>query len=171
MSLLTQTLALTKANLQSLPRRAWISLSMILSVALVVTVLLGFLAMSNGFRQTLQGAGSEDVAIVLSPGASSELGSQIAAGQVHLFGALPGIARTPGGEPALSAELVVPVDATVAATGLTEAVSLRGTGAAVLEVRPGLQLAEGRMFTPARPNWWWAPAPRATMPGCRSARR
>ena len=148
MSLLTQTLALTRANLQSLPRRMWISVSMILSVSLVVTVLLGFLAMSNGFRQTLQGAGSEDVAIVLSPGASSELGSQIAAGQIHLFSDLPGIARMETGAPAISAELVVPVDATVAASGLTETVSLRGTGAAVLAVRPGLALAEGRMFTP-----------------------
>ena len=148
MSLLTQSLALTRANLQSLPRRTWISFSMVLSVTLVITVLLGFLAMSNGFRQALQGAGSDHVAIVLAPGASSELGSQIAAGQMHLFSALPGIALTTDGSPAISAELVVPVDAKVATTGLSEVVSLRGAGAAVLDVRPGLTLAEGRLFTP-----------------------
>ena len=35
-----QSLALSGANLRSLPRRAWISLSMVLSVTLVVLVLL-----------------------------------------------------------------------------------------------------------------------------------
>jgi len=147
MSILTQSLALSRANLKSLPRRLWISASMVVSVALVITVLLGFLSMSNGFQQALQGGGRDDVAIVLAPGASSELGSQIAAGQQHLFSALPGIA-TEGAAPAISAELVVPVDATLTSTGLTETISLRGVGAAALAVRPGVTLAAGRMMTP-----------------------
>ena len=39
---LLQTYVVTMANLKSLHRRVWISLSMILSVMLVVVVLIGF---------------------------------------------------------------------------------------------------------------------------------
>ena len=87
-----QSLALSGANLRSLPRRAWISLSMVLSVTLVVLVLLGFLAMANGFRKTLSSTGSADVAMVLSRGAFSEALSRIGTQQAHLIEEAPGIA-------------------------------------------------------------------------------
>jgi putative ABC transport system permease protein len=123
-SLFIQSAALSRANLKSLSRRKWISLSMVMSVALVVTVLLGFLAMANGFRTALLGAGSDDIAIVLGSGAATELGSQIETAQLHLIGGLPGIAQTAAGQPIISPELVVPVDATVKSSGLFETLSL-----------------------------------------------
>ncbi len=147
-SLLRQSVALSRANIKSLGRRKWISLSMVMSVALVVTVLLGFLAMSNGFRTTLSGAGSDDVAIVLGSGAATELGSQIETAQRHLISALPGIATTAAGKPIISPELVVPVDATVKTSGLSETLSLRGVGDMGMAVRPTVTLRAGRMFTP-----------------------
>ena len=147
-SLFRQCVALSRANIRSLGRRKWISLSMVMSVALVVTVLLGFLAMSNGFRNALSGAGSDDVAIVLGSGAATELGSQIETSQLHLISALPGIARNDAGQPIISPELVVPVDATVKSSGLSETLSLRGVGDMGMAVRPNVALREGRMFTP-----------------------
>ncbi|WGW04508.1 ABC transporter permease [Tropicibacter oceani] len=148
MSLIRQSVALSAANLKSLPRRLWISVSMVFSVALVVTVLLGFLAMSNGFRTSLQQAGAQDIAIALGTGASTELGSQIEPSQLHLLSGAEGIARDANGTPIISTELVVPVDASVKGSGLYETLSLRGIGAFGLTVRPLVQITEGRAFTP-----------------------
>ena len=43
----------------------WLSLSTVVAVALVVIVLLAFLAMANGFQRTIAGSGADDIAIVL----------------------------------------------------------------------------------------------------------
>ena len=61
-SLLLQIAAVTSINLKSMPQRLWLSLSTIVAVALVVIVLLSFLAMANGFQRTLAGSGSPDIA-------------------------------------------------------------------------------------------------------------
>lgn len=148
MSVLKQSVALSRANLKSLPRRVWISLSMIFSVALVVTVLLGFLAMANGFRASLQQAGSDDIAIALGTGAATELGSQIDPAQLHLLTGASQIARDADGAAIVSRELVVPVDATEKGSGRFETLSLRGIGAHGLAVRPLVRITEGRAFTP-----------------------
>ena len=63
-----QILAVVGMNLRSLPSRASISLVTLVAVAVVVTVLLSFLAMANGFRSTVAGTGAADVAIVLREG-------------------------------------------------------------------------------------------------------
>ena len=49
----SQIAAVTSINLRSIPQRWGMSLATILSIALVVGVLLGFLAMANGFRATV----------------------------------------------------------------------------------------------------------------------
>jgi len=148
MSLIKQSVALSVANIKSLPRRAWISASLIFSVALVVTVLLGFLAMSNGFRSSLQQAGSPDIAIVLGTGAATELGSQIEPSQLHFLAQAEGITRDANGQPIISTELVVPVDATEKGSGLFETLSLRGISANGFAVRPSVEITQGRTFTP-----------------------
>ena len=148
MSLMKQSVALSSANIKSLPRRFWISMSMVFSVALVVVVLLGFLAMSHGFQTSLKQAGATDIAIALGTGAATELGSQIEPSQLHMLSGAAGIAKTSGGVPIISQELVVPVDATEKGSGLFETLSLRGIGAFGLEVRPMVEISEGRVFTP-----------------------
>ena len=52
-----QISAVVIMNLRSLPSRASISLVTLVAVAVVVTVLLSFLAMANGFRATVAGTG------------------------------------------------------------------------------------------------------------------
>ena len=90
-SLLLQTTSLTVMNLKSAPRRFWLSLSTVIAVMLVVVVLLAFLAMRNGFRETLASAGAEDVAIILRAGSQSELASVVTRDQVQLIEEAPGI--------------------------------------------------------------------------------
>jgi putative ABC transport system permease protein len=57
MSLLRETTSSIKINLLGIPRRFAMSFATVLSVALVVLVLLGFLAMASGFRAAMARAG------------------------------------------------------------------------------------------------------------------
>ena len=54
-SLLLQIAAVTAMNLRSMPQRLLVSLSTVIAIALVVIVLLAFLAMANGFQRTIAG--------------------------------------------------------------------------------------------------------------------
>ena len=58
-SLLLQVIAVTSINLRSMGQRRWLSLSTVIAVALVVIVLLAFLAMANGFQRTIAGSGDD----------------------------------------------------------------------------------------------------------------
>ena len=78
-SLLLQVIAVTTINLKSIAQRLWLSLSTVVAVALVVIVLLAFLAMANGFQRTLAGTGSDDIAISSASGSPAEINSMVAA--------------------------------------------------------------------------------------------
>ena len=97
-SLLLQITAVTAMNLKSLPKRFWLSLSTVVAVALVVVVLLAFLAMRNGFQHTLDSAGAKDVAVILRAGSQSEVASVITQDQVRLLEEAPGIAKGSDGK-------------------------------------------------------------------------
>ena len=147
-TIINQILALTASNVKSLHRRKWMSLSLVFSVAMVVTVLLGFLAMSNGFRLSLLQAGSPDIAIGLGKGAATELGSRIDISQLHYLDGADGIATNAKGVALISPEMVVPVDIQQKAGGSSATLSLRGIGPFGLDVRPNVRIVSGRTFTP-----------------------
>ena len=84
-SLVLQIAAVALMNLKSISQRLWLSLSTVVAVALVVIVLLAFLAMANGFQRTLQGSGADDVAILLRGGSQSEINSVVSRDQVRLI--------------------------------------------------------------------------------------
>ena len=147
-SIINQSLALTTSNLKSLRRRIWTSLSLVFSVAMVVTVLLGFLAMSNGLRTSLLQAGSRDIAIALGKGAATELGSRIDPSQLHYLDGVTGIATDAAGAPVISPEMVIPVEVPEKTNGMLSTLSLRGIGPFGLSVRPNVRIVRGRMFNP-----------------------
>src|SRR5215472_6665399 len=147
-SLLLQIAAVTLMNLKSLPQRLWPSLSTVVAVALVVVVLLAFLAMTNGFQQTLMSAGAQDVAIILRGGSQAEVASVVARDQVRLIEEAPGIAKITDGKPAVSAELYLVVDGVKRSSGTKANLPLRGIGREGVEVRKGITLVAGRMFAP-----------------------
>ena len=105
-SFLLQIAAVSLINIKSIPQRFWLSLSTVVAVALVVMVLLSFLAMANGFQRTLASSGAEDVAIVLRAGSQAEINSTMTREQVRLIEEGPGIARNADGKPLASAELL-----------------------------------------------------------------
>jgi len=134
-------------NVRSLPRRLWMSLAMVLASAVVVAILLAFLAMAKGFESTMNGAGSDDVAMLMREGAAAELNSTVTRDQVNLVEDLPGIARDSDGAK-VSPELYVIVDGTKKSTGTEANLPLRGLDARGMAMRGNVQLTRGRNFTP-----------------------
>ena len=135
-------------NLKSLPKRFWLSLSTVIAVALVVVVLLAFLAMQNGFQHTLASAGAEDVAVILRAGSQSEVASVITHDQVRLIDEAPGIAKGSDGKPLVSAELYLVVDGIKHSSQTKANLPLRGIGQEGAAVRKGITIIAGRMFAP-----------------------
>tara|TARA_A100000171_G_scaffold49769_1_gene59546 strand:+ start:1318 stop:2493 length:1176 start_codon:yes stop_codon:yes gene_type:complete len=144
--MISQILAVTSINLRSIPQRWGMSLATILSIALVVGVLLGFLAMANGFRATVSGTGSEQIAVLLRSGAQAELNSGFGRDTVRLIETAPGVARDADGNAILSAELYVITDATKRSTGNDASLSLRGVDEMAPRLRENFQIVQGRMF-------------------------
>ena len=145
-SLWLQVAAVTSINLKSIAQRRWLSLSTVIAIALVVVVLLAFLAMANGFQRTIAGSGAEDVAIVLRAGSQAELNSTVSRDQVRVFEDGPGIARGSDGKPLLSPELYLVVDGIKRSTGTKANLPLRGIGEQGGEVRRNVVITAGRMF-------------------------
>lgn len=143
-----QTGAITLMNLRSLPQRAGMSLATILSIALVVGVLLGFLAMANGFQKTINGTGADDVAVILRGGSQAELNSVLSADQYRVVETAPGIALDTNGDPLISAELYIVVAGIKKDMGTEANLPMRGVGLQAPHLRGQFELSAGRMFEP-----------------------
>ena len=147
-SLWRQVVAVTTINLMSISQRRWLSLSTVIAIALVVIVLLAFLAMANGFQRTIAGSGAEDIAIVLRAGSQAEINSTVSRDQVRLIEDGPGIAKGSDGKPLTSAELYLVVDGVKRTTQTKANLPLRGIGAQGATLRKGVAITQGRMFAP-----------------------
>lgn len=148
-SIISQIFAVIDMNFRSLPKRAWASITTLLAVAVVVGVLLAFMAMADGFKKTMQGSGSEDVAIMLRGGSQAELNSGLVGDDVKLVADAPGIARDENG-PIVSGELYVVVDG-IKKSSQTEAnIPLRGISLAGTRMRQNVAIVEGRIFEPGK---------------------
>lgn len=145
MNFTSQIVAVVRSSLQSLSYRWRLAVSTLVGVALVVMVLLGFLAMSEGFRKTLEETGSDGVALLVSEGAKSETFSMLDASQVALARELGGI-RKDAGNPMVSAEVYKGISL-VDADGMDATLGLRGMDSEGLRIRPGLVITNGRAFS------------------------
>jgi putative ABC transport system permease protein len=140
-----QAFVVTRMNLRNLPARWGAALVAVVGIAGVVTVLVGTLAMSQGFRAALDFAGSEDVAVVVRSGSDAELSSTLSGDEVRAIVDGRGIAR-PGGVPVVSPEVYVLVDLPMRSTGTAANVPFRGVGPNAGAVRDRFRIVEGRMF-------------------------
>lgn len=141
------TLTVVWINLKTVSQRSWTTLAMMGSIALVVVVLLAFLAMANGFRQTLVAAGADDVAIILRGGSQSEVNSVISREQVKLIEEAPGVLRV-NGTPAVTAEVYLVVNAIKRSTGRKANIPLRGLGDVGSSSRANFRITHGRSPLP-----------------------
>jgi putative ABC transport system permease protein len=147
-SLLLQIAAVTVINFKSIFQRFWLSLSTVVAIALVVVVLLAFLAMANGFRQAVTSSGAKDVAVIMRGGSEAEIYSFVSREQVRLVEDGPGIARNSDGKPMVSAELYLSVNGVKRSTLTKASVPLRGIGREGDAVRKDIRIVAGRMFNP-----------------------
>jgi putative ABC transport system permease protein len=143
-------LAITLMNFRGIRNRLGTSMVIVVGIACVVAVLIGMLSMSKGFERTLRGTGTDDRALLLSAGVLAELSSGIGPDALPLLRALPGIRRDAGGQPLVSAEIMV-ITELRRGEGRAAAnvnVALRGVEPQGLAMRPEVRLTEGRWFTP-----------------------
>jgi putative ABC transport system permease protein len=144
-----QIASVTAMNMRSLPQRFTTSLVIVVGIAGVVAVLVSVLAMSSGMIRTLQNSGRDDRAMVLRNGSTSELASALSTDAVRLATDAPGVKHTPEGKPIVSAETLRMVVAHKKEDNAEVHVTLRGVGPLITQVRPELQIIDGRMFNPA----------------------
>lgn len=146
---LNQVIAVTWLNILQLPRRIATSTVAIVGVAAVVLVFAAVMSMAKGFERTMTLAGSEDTAIIIRAGSTSELASGINNDQVQIIETAPGVLRE-GDRSITSAELYVLVDVPLRAADTDANAPFRGVGAGAFEVRNATQLVDGRMFEPGK---------------------
>ena len=144
-SLFRQATAIAGMNIRSIPQRFWMSLSTVVAIALVVAVLLAFLAMANGFKKAQSSAGSADIVILTRDGAGAEINSVVSRDQGMLVAEAPGIVRD-GDKALVSGELYIVVDGTTRSNGLRANLPLRGISAEGVALRHNIRITEGRMF-------------------------
>ena len=147
--MLRQLAALTLMNLQTLPQRRGSSSVIVIGIAGVVAVLVSVLAMSLGFHHTLADTGRADRVVILRGGSDVELNSNLTRAEIDTISNAPGLARDASGAAKLLNELVTVANVPKIDTGSDANVTLRGVGIKSPEVRPELQMIEGRMFRPA----------------------
>ena len=92
MSFLTQMLAVACFNLRSIPERKAAAITAAIGIAGVVGVLVGVLAIAQGFRSAMTSSGLPDVAVVLRTGADSEMTSVLDRDATRIIADAPGIA-------------------------------------------------------------------------------
>lgn len=145
MNSISQILSISLVNLKTLPERKGAAVTAAVGIAGVVAVLVGMLAISEGFRKTMLAAVAPDIAIVLRSGADSELTSGLTREEARVISDAPGIVRNEKG-PFTTAELFVLIDLPKRSTGTSANVPLRGIGPQGFDVRGDIQIVEGRRF-------------------------
>ena len=149
MNWLSQIVSIALFNLRTVPERKGAAISAAFGIAGVVGVLVGVLAIAEGFRRVMSVSGTPDLAIVLRSGADSEMTSGLSRDEVRLITDAPGIARTAQG-PIASAEMFVIIDLPKRSTGTPANVPLRGVDLAAFDVRGNITMVQGRRFEPGK---------------------
>jgi putative ABC transport system permease protein len=135
-------------NLRSMIVRKGTAAMTAMGIAMVVAVFIMTMAIAQGFRGALVASGSNENAILLRKGATSETVSAVLKPQLPLIESMPQIARTADGHALASPELVVIISLPRASDDRPANVPLRGVGPRAFEVRNTLQFVEGRRFAP-----------------------
>ena len=147
MNWLSQTIAVTKVTLQSIPQRLGSSVVAIIGIGGVVIVFTAVLSIAEGFRAAMQGTGDPRTVMVMRAGSDTEMTSGFSGEEARVITEAPGIERGADGVHA-SPELFVIIGHPLQRSGTDANVPLRGLTPIALRVRPDLHIAEGRMFTP-----------------------
>jgi len=141
--MLTQSLDLAVMSLKSIGSRLGTTSLIVVGIGGVVAVLVGLLAMSEGFRAALLETGHADRALVLRTGAADEVTSWLTMDEVAIASELPGVMLASG-------ELFVVADLITRDTGKPGVAIARGMGPEGFALRPELHIVQGRNLSPGK---------------------
>jgi len=114
-------------------------------MALVVFVFASILMLSAGLEKTLVDTGSDDNVIVTRKSSNSEVQSGVERKQASIIESLPEIATGIDGTPLIAKELVVLISLPKRGSEKPANVVIRGISQSSLNLRPQVQLTDGRM--------------------------
>jgi len=134
-------------NLRSVRARWTSAIVAVLGIAGTVGVFVAMLSLARGFKATLVSSGSEDNAMIMRAGATSEMTGGVGIDTVKIVQDAPGIARGADG-PLVTAEVVLVAPIPLISTGTDANVQVRGVSKNVLEIRNKFKIIQGRMFQP-----------------------
>lgn len=117
-------------------------------MALVVFVFAAVQMLDTGLKQALVATGQPDNVHVTRRAAGAEISSVVDRTQAGIVETQPEIAIGAGGVRLVSKEVVVLITLPKRDTGTATNVTTRGVGPAAFELRPQLQIVEGRAFRP-----------------------
>lgn len=135
-------------NLRSVTQRPVSTATTAVGIGLTVAIYIGALALAAGFRASLISTGAPDNALVLRKGADSEISSGISLDHANIIKANQAVAVGPDGRPRASVEMVIVINKERLGQRGSSNVMLRGVDAAAPDLRGGVKLVAGRMFTP-----------------------
>jgi putative ABC transport system permease protein len=138
--------SVARVGIATIPKRLGASAVVVAGIAGVVGVLVGLLAIGEGFEKTLTQTGNDQTLIVLQSGARSEAASALGRETPAIVSQALQVQRSADGQAMISPELLVGASLKKRATGRESNVALRGVGARAWELRPQVQMTAGRMF-------------------------
>src|SRR5215469_15676616 len=112
-------------NLRSVKARWNSAIVAVLGIAGTVGVFIAMLSLARGFQATLVASGSEDNAMIMRAGATSEMTGGVTLDTVKIVQDAPGIERGPDG-PLLTPEIVLVAPIPLISTGTDANVQVRG---------------------------------------------
>ena len=135
-------------NVRNVRVRWKVTLLAIGGIALVVAVFAVLMSMAEGFRAALRSTGREDNAMIVQRGSQSELTSAVPLADRNMIVVDDRVARDESGQPLASWDWVVVISLPRAGGGQPTNVTLRGVTPRAFAVRGGIDVIEGRSFTP-----------------------
>ncbi|ARO86492.1 ABC transporter permease [Nitrosospira lacus] len=117
-------------------------------MALVVFVFATVLMLEEGLRKTLVETGSPDNVVITRRSAGTEVQSVIDREQAAIVENQPEVAYSANGWRLASKEMIVLISLAKRSSDKASNVLIRGVGQKGIELRPQVEIAEGRMFRP-----------------------
>lgn len=135
-------------NVRSVRQRWPVATLAMIGVALVVAVFAVLMAMAQGFKAALRGTGRSDNAIVVGRGSNSEVTSFVELKDRNAILDHVLLLRGPDGAPLASWEWVSVMTLPRKSDGRRTNVVLRAVSPRAFQVRTGIHVIAGRLFTP-----------------------
>jgi putative ABC transport system permease protein len=125
------------------------TLSTIVGIGMVVAVTILVQSLAVGLKKAGADTGEPENLLVMRKGSTAESSSQVTLSQVRTIQYLEGVARDANDKPLISPDVLVLINLPRRVGGEAN-ILLRGVGPLGKELRPNVDLVEGRWFVPGR---------------------